>query len=99
MFAGEGSSIKINLNNNPGNNQLEIEISNYGTHIPEGDLTRIFDRFYSNRSNGEQNHNGLGLSIAEAILNSYKGSIKAQNTEQGVCFTVVLPLNNQVDLE
>ncbi|MCK5199337.1 MAG: hypothetical protein KAR21_13350 [Spirochaetales bacterium] len=69
-------------------------ISNQGTHIPEGDLERIFDRFYSNRSNGEQNHNGLGLSIVLAILDSYKGSIRAQNTEQGVCFTIVLPFTN-----
>ncbi len=82
-FTCKDSLIEINLENGYGNKQLEIEISNQGTNIPEGDLERIFDRFYSNRSNGEQNHNGLGLSIAMAILDSYKGSIRAQNTEQG----------------
>ena len=91
-FAYKDSSVKINLENSNKNDQLKIEISNQGIHIPEGDLDRIFDRFYSNRSNGGQNHNGLGLSIARAILDSYKGSIRAKNTEQGVCFTIILPL-------
>lgn len=91
-FACKGSSIEINLENSNGNNQLEIEISNHGTRIPEGDLNKIFDRFYSNRSNGDQNHNGLGLSIAKTIVESYSGCIRSQNTEQGVRFLIAFPL-------
>ena len=73
------------------NNQIIIEILNDGPHISIRDLERIFDRFYSNRVSAEQNHNGLGLSIAKSILGNYNGSIKVSNTESGVCFTVILP--------
>lgn len=91
-FASKESSIIIGLESK--NNQLEIKISNKGTQIPESDLERIFDRFYSNRVSMGQKHNGLGLSISQTIAQSYNGNITVENTEQGVCFFVVFPLND-----
>jgi two-component system, OmpR family, sensor histidine kinase ChvG len=91
-FALSDSTIQINLDNNSQNNQITIEIINVGPQIPSGDLERIFDRFYTNRISGEQNHNGLGLAITKSILDNYNGSIKVINTKNGVCFVVDLPI-------
>ena len=89
-FANKNSSIKISIENK--NNQLEINISNQGILISQGDLERIFNRFYSNRVSREKKHNGLGLSISQTIAQSYNGNITAENKENGVCFLIVFPL-------
>lgn len=89
-FAAPGTPVEIELVENT--NQLSITVFNYGSTLPEGDLSRIFDRFYSNRISREQNHNGLGLAIVRTIVLSYNGSISAENKGEGVCFSIVFPL-------
>lgn len=89
-FSSSKTPIKIHLEDS--SNQIKITIINHGSTIPTGDLSRIFDRFYSNRVSREQKHNGLGLSISRTIVQSYKGSIKAENIDNGVKFSIYLPI-------
>jgi two-component system sensor histidine kinase ChvG len=78
----------------------EITIEDEGPGIPEGRLEQIFDRFYSERPQGEHfgQHSGLGLSISRQIVEALHGTISAENrrdTEgqvRGARFTVRLPL-------
>lgn len=75
-----------------------IEISDEGPGIPENKLDTIFDRFYSERPDGERfgQHSGLGLSISKQIIEAHRGRIYAENIynetgpKAGARFTVIL---------
>jgi two-component system, OmpR family, sensor histidine kinase ChvG len=73
---------------------IVITVSDEGPGIT-GDVGRIFQRFYTDRPEGESfgNHSGLGLSISKQIVDAHKGRIRAQNRADrtGALFTIVLP--------
>ncbi|WP_414043137.1 ATP-binding protein [Macrococcus animalis] len=63
------------------NKLVQIEIIDNGEGIPKDDIPNIFDRFYRvdksrARSKGG---NGLGLSIAKKLIESYKGHVKIES--------------------
>ena len=74
-----------------------------GPGIPEGKLTAIFDRFYTERPAGEKfgTHSGLGLSISKQILEAHGGAIHAENRQaadggvHGARFVVRLPATSE----
>jgi two-component system sensor histidine kinase ChvG len=78
---------------------VEISIEDDGPGIPEARLENIFDRFYSERPQGEHfgQHSGLGLSISRQIVEALKGRISAENRRDaagavvGARFVVRLP--------
>jgi two-component system sensor histidine kinase ChvG len=78
---------------------IEITVDDDGPGIPEANLASVFERFYSERPDGEQfgTHSGLGLSISRQIVEAHGGTIKATNRYDsggaivGACFTVRLP--------
>ncbi len=73
---------------------ISVAVADTGTGIPKADLPRIFERFYRvdkarTRSTGGT---GLGLSIVKHIIDSHKGSIKAESElGKGSSFTFTLP--------
>jgi signal transduction histidine kinase len=67
---------------------VEVRISDSGQGIPERALTSIFDAFITTKPQGT----GLGLPIARTILESYGGSIWAENRQRGAVFSFTLPL-------
>ena len=73
---------------------LEVTISNEGLEIPEGELARIFQKFYrldaarSSRTGGA----GLGLAIAKEIVERHGGSIRAESTGKLTSFVITLPV-------
>ena len=78
---------------------VEISVEDDGPGIPEGNLEQIFDRFYSERPQGERfgQHSGLGLSISRQIVEALRGRISAENRRDasgkvlGARFVVRLP--------
>jgi len=91
-FSPEGSTVRVALATDP--EFITITVSDEGPGIT-GDVTRIFQRFYTDRPDTENfgNHSGLGLSISKQIVEAHKGTIKAANRKDGhgAVFTVVLP--------
>ena len=61
------------------NKKAHLLISDDGSGFDENDVDKIFDRFYK----GEGGKNGLGLAIVKAIVDTYKGQIRAYNGENG----------------
>ncbi|OPY85207.1 MAG: Sporulation kinase A [Smithella sp. PtaU1.Bin162] len=57
----------------------EIIFQDSGTGIPEENLSRIFDPFFSTKEGGA----GLGLAIVHNIVSQHKGSITVENSPQG----------------
>ena len=70
------------------NEFVEFEIVDEGKGIPENDMERIFNPFYTSRAEGT----GMGLSIAYRIVNQHNGHITVRrNKDRGMTFAVRLP--------
>lgn len=75
-------------------NKALLCVANRGEEIPPKQRAHLFERFYRGdySRNSENNHYGLGLAIAKAIVDTHKGSIRV-NCENGyVIFEVQLPM-------
>lgn len=75
---------RIDISCRKKNDLIEIVIKNDGSHIEEKDMNHIFDRFYK----GKQGKNGIGLSIVKSVIENHKGSVYAQNVDDGVEFSI-----------
>lgn len=64
---------------------VRVMVEDEGPGIPDGKLAAIFDRFYSERPEGEKfgTHSGLGLSISKQIIDAHGGRIWAENRDGG----------------
>lgn len=71
-----------------------LKVTSIGEPISKENLGKIFKRFYRIDSARSMRHSyGLGLSIAETIVDAHKGKIWAESTETGVnTFFVQLPM-------
>ena len=69
--------------------RIVIQVADQGTGIPEEELDRIFDPFYTTKQTGT----GLGLSVAYQIIAQHQGTITGtRNPEKGMTFSIRLPL-------
>ncbi|MBS4773836.1 MAG: HAMP domain-containing protein [Proteobacteria bacterium] len=86
---GDGR-IDIVLQENARN--IGIDFIDSGIGIPEQDINRIFDPFFSNGSDGGSKGNGLGLSISKTIVEKAGGRISVKSTVgQGSTFSLSFP--------
>ena len=80
-------------------NQARIIVRDTGPGIPAEDLPHIFERFYraeKSRTRSKSGGFGLGLSIAQWIVENHKGWIEVESKEgEGTTFTIWLPLFGQ----
>lgn len=67
---------------------IRITFSNTTNGVPQGDLSILFDRFYrlDSSRNSETGGNGIGLSIAKAIVEQHGGSISAESPDGKTIF-------------
>jgi signal transduction histidine kinase len=71
-----------------GGNGISLKIEDSGVGIDPKDADRIFDAFYTTKTNGT----GLGLSICRTIIEAHGGRLSATPaTPHGSVFEVVLP--------
>jgi two-component system sensor histidine kinase ChvG len=81
-------------------NEVLIRIEDEGPGVPAEAREAIFNRFHSVRPDAENfgRHSGLGLAIAQAIVNGHDGEIDVQDREDapsGARFTIRLPAAGQ----
>ena len=71
-----------------------LSVASAGEPIPKADLKNIFKRFYRGDAARSMNGSyGLGLSIAESIVEAHKGKIWAESANGYNTFFVQLPSN------
>ena len=85
---------EIHIRAHPLGKEVTVSILDNGSGIPEEHLAHIFDRFYQADSpeNDANRGNGLGLSIAKALVEAQGGKIRLQSKfGEGTQVTVSLP--------
>lgn len=94
-YASEGSVIELSLravSRGAGKGAAELVVSNAVDELPEGDLDRLFDRFYradvsrSSKTGGS----GVGLSVVRAIAEAHGGFATVSGHDHQITFTVRL---------
>ena len=89
-FSGKGEVIRISLTSADGG--LVLSVHNPGPPLPERMRSQLFDSMVSVRATGSDKHLGLGLYVARLIAEGHGGRITAGNVEDGVRFSVILPV-------
>jgi two-component system sensor histidine kinase ChvG len=91
-FSPPGATVRVGVTATQ--DKVAITVTDEGPGI-RGDITRIFQRFYTDRPDGEHfgDHSGLGLAISKQIIEAHKGRISVENRtdRSGARFTIILP--------
>ncbi|MEK8023283.1 MAG: ATP-binding protein [Candidatus Hydrogenedentota bacterium] len=91
-YSPRGSSVEVTLSRDEG--RLAISVRDSGPGISESDRARLFDRFYRGDASRSAPGNGLGLSLAKAIVVAHGGEIGVDSLPgSGSLFTVRLPID------
>lgn len=91
-FTPAGGTIEVTLS---GTEDLVIaQIADTGIGIPQGEIDRLFERFFRASTVGAVDGTGLGLSIVKSIVEVHDGRIGVTSTEDaGTTITVELPVH------
>ena len=89
-YSEEHGSVHLDVHKK--HKKIEIVVSNSCLPDKMPDLDRIFDRFYrAEQSRTTRDSYGIGLSIAQSIVQNHGGSIKATSKDgKSVTFTILL---------
>ncbi|MEP2705614.1 MAG: sensor histidine kinase [Roseibium sp.] len=100
-FSPKTGSVRLDLSRE--GRRIKITLDDNGPGIRAEDTERIFERFYTDRPDGEGfgNNSGLGLSISRQIIEAHAGTLDAANriamdddgkeVVAGARFTILLP--------
>jgi signal transduction histidine kinase len=93
-YAPEGSTVTFRAQYEP--EALIFKVEDEGPGIPPEDLVDIFSDFFRASNVGETPGVGLGLSIAQKIIDAHNGQILVENLMDegkviGTGFTVIIP--------
>jgi two-component system sensor histidine kinase KdpD len=94
--AAKYSKGPIELSASASAGEVVVEVADRGPGIPEGQETRVFDKFQRAGREGSPGGVGLGLTICRAILAAHGGRIWAQNRAGGgASFRFALPIQGR----
>jgi signal transduction histidine kinase len=91
-FTPAGGDVQLSVSHADG--VVRLEVADTGIGIAADDQERLFDRFFRASAVAEQHFpgTGLGLYIAQAIVQAHGGSITVRSEPgQGTSFSVALP--------
>jgi len=74
------------------NSLLTIQVMDRGKGFPESDLSSVFNKFYRGKD-AKAGGTGLGLSIVKGFVEAHKGTVIAENRQNGgALFTIKIPV-------
>jgi signal transduction histidine kinase len=75
-YAGEGATCVVSLGRDEG--RVVLEVADDGTGVPDGDVQRLFERFFRSDRARTTRGTGLGLAIVKHVIESAGGSVEAR---------------------
>jgi signal transduction histidine kinase len=86
---GEKGIITIRSRMQPAKNRVVVEFEDNGCGIPQDNLKKVFEPFYTTKSSGT----GLGLAVSYGIIRNHQGSVKIfSEPGTGTIITLALPV-------
>ena len=84
----EGKGGNLNVKISPDDGFVRFDISDTGSGIPEENIPKIFEPYFSTKETGT----GLGLAIVHKVVDVHHGTIDVHSQEgSGTSFTIKLP--------
>lgn len=94
-----GGRLIIKIGHDPESGLVDLAIRDTGSGIPEAQLRRIFDPYFSTKAGPDeqgQGGTGLGLAACKRIIEAHQGRIRVETAVgNGTCFTIRLPIASQ----
>ena len=88
----QGGRLEVGVRNHPSSKRVIIQIADTGEGIPEEDLGKIFDYYFTTKEEGM----GLGLPLAHKIIQDHGGTIDVESVAgQGTIFRITLPVSKE----
>jgi signal transduction histidine kinase len=85
-----GGDLTLRGQNSKDGQYINISIQDSGVGIPDEDISKLFDPFFSKKEGGM----GLGLSITHRIIDQHRGKIEVESAPgKGTVFTIWLPIS------
>jgi PAS domain S-box-containing protein len=80
---------KLTIRTESRDNEVYISVRDTGLGIPEENLSKIFEPYFTTKATGS----GLGLTLVFKIIREHQGEISVKSREgEGTCFTISLPI-------
>jgi signal transduction histidine kinase len=80
---------KLTIRTGRRDNEVDISVRDTGLGIPEENLSKIFEPYFTTKATGS----GLGLTLVFKIIREHRGEISVKSKEgEGSCFTISLPV-------
>ena len=87
----EGPGV-ISIKSSQVNESIKVTVADSGQGIPEEQISRIFEPFYSTKEPGRGT--GLGLSVCHQIVTRHGGQIHVRSQPgAGTTFTIIMPIS------
>ncbi|MDD4941403.1 MAG: PAS domain S-box protein [Candidatus Omnitrophica bacterium] len=91
---GAAREISISCGISSGGNEIEISVADSGPGVPRELKDKIFEPFFSTKTNDKAL--GLGLYLVKQIIESFKGTISLRDSPSGGAeFIISLPVSNK----
>ena len=90
-FNSKNGTVRLQLAKNIDENKINIIISDNGLGIPEAEFDNVTEKFVRLETSRTTKGNGLGLTLAKAIVQLHKGEIIMQDNNPGLKLIISLP--------
>ena len=83
---------RVDVSTGTSDNQVQLTVRDNGPGIPEGEIPRVFDRYFRG-SGARANGSGIGLAVVAALVHAHGGMVEAANAPPGgAAITIRLPI-------
>ena len=95
-----GGELILRISQEAGSGMVDLMVRDSGSGIPQDQLPKIFDRFYSTKAGPDatgKGGTGVGLSTCKDIIDAHQGRLRVESTVgRGTAFTIRLPIHQHV---
>ena len=89
---GTKGAVQVTVRYQKSEDVIELRVSDSGAGIPESDLAKVFQPFFTTRTGAS----GLGLFVTQQILQGYGGFIRVESKPtEGATFIIELPCKSK----